>query len=92
MGNTLALDRISERLHHRVLADQLAEGLRAVLARKDAVWRSRSRGRWHFRKVEPQSGRFVVVHNNGLGGEAYHCERWKPTTRHEIVVAASFRT
>ena len=44
-----------------------------------------------FGKVQPQCGRFVVIHSSGLGGEAQQCERWKPTTRHEIVVAASFR-
>ena len=33
MRDPSALDRIGERLHHRILANQLGEGLRAVLAR-----------------------------------------------------------
>ena len=90
MGNAAALNGIGQRLHHRVLADELGEGLRAIFAREHPV---RGRGLWRLlRNVEAQAGRFVVVHNSGLGGEARHCERWKPTTRHEIVVAASFRT
>ncbi len=37
MRQPLALDRVGERAHHRLLADQLGEGLRAVLAGEHAV-------------------------------------------------------
>ena len=37
MGQPVALDRIAQRLHHRVLAEQLGERLRAVFAREHAV-------------------------------------------------------
>ena len=37
MSNAATLDRIGERLHHRVLADQLGKGLRAIFARQHAV-------------------------------------------------------
>ena len=37
MGEPVALDRIGERLHHRLLPDQLVEALRAVFAGEDAI-------------------------------------------------------
>ena len=92
MSDPSTLDRIGKRLHHRVLPNQLGEGLRTIFAGQHAVRRGACGLLRLLRDVEAQTGRFVVVHNSGLGGEAHHCERWKPTTRHEIVVAASFRT
>ena len=62
MGDPAARDRIGERLHHRVLADQLGEGLRTVFAGEHAI---RRRGRGLLRllgKIEPEAGRFGVVH------------------------------
>ncbi len=62
VGDPPALDRIGQRLHHRVLADQLGEGLRAVLAREHAICR-RFGGRLRpFGKVQAQARRFGVVH------------------------------
>ena len=37
VGEPIALDRIAQRLHHRLLPDQLGEALRAVFAGKDAI-------------------------------------------------------
>ncbi len=37
MGQAVALDRVAQRLDHRVLPDQGVEGLRPVFARKDAI-------------------------------------------------------
>ena len=42
MRDPPALDRIGERLHHRVLADQLGKGLRAVFAGEHAIGRRAS--------------------------------------------------
>jgi hypothetical protein len=44
MGDPAALDRIGERLHHRVLADQLVEALRPVFAGKHAIGRGAACG------------------------------------------------
>ncbi len=60
MGNPAALDRVAQRLHHRVLADQLGEGLRAIFAGEDAIMRLVGRLLRLFGKVEPQARRFVV--------------------------------
>jgi hypothetical protein len=37
VGEPLARDRVGEGAHHRLLADQLVEALRAVFAGEDAV-------------------------------------------------------
>jgi hypothetical protein len=37
MGQPAALDRVGQRLHHRVLPDQFGKGLRPVLARQHAI-------------------------------------------------------
>ncbi len=37
MGQPVALDRIGQRLHHRLLADQLVEPLRTIFAGEDAI-------------------------------------------------------
>jgi hypothetical protein len=44
MRDPVALDRILQRPDHRLLPDELAEGLRSILAREHAV-RLRRRGR-----------------------------------------------
>ncbi len=62
MGDAAALDRVAQRLDHRVLADQLGEGLRPVFAGEHAVRRGPVRLLRHFGKVEPQARRFVVGH------------------------------
>ncbi len=62
MGNAPALDGVGERRHHRILADQLGEGLRPVLAGEHTIGRSRGGRRCLLRQVETQCGRFVVVH------------------------------
>jgi len=38
MCQPVALDRIAERAHHRVLPDKFRKSLRPVFAREDAVW------------------------------------------------------
>ena len=56
MSNPAALDGIGERLHHRILADQLGEGLRPVFARQHAVRRTARRGRRRrFGQIEPEA-------------------------------------
>ena len=40
MRQTIALDRIAERLHHRILADKLGKGLGTVFAGQYAVGRA----------------------------------------------------
>ena len=54
MGDPAALDRVGERLHHRVLADQLGEGLRAIFARQHAIGAASTDGRRKLRKIETQ--------------------------------------
>jgi len=75
VGDPAALDRIGERLHHRVLADQLGEALRPVLACKHPVRRSRRGWRWRLRQVEAEARRFGVVHRGRFSRETRHCER-----------------
>jgi hypothetical protein len=48
----VALDRVAERLHHRVLPDQLLEALRPVFAREHAIGLRLLRLR---RLVEPEA-------------------------------------
>ena len=37
MGQPLAPNRVGQRLHHGILPDELAEGLRAIFARQHAI-------------------------------------------------------
>ncbi len=37
VGEPIALDRVAERLHHRILPDQLRKTLRPIFAREDAI-------------------------------------------------------
>jgi hypothetical protein len=37
VGEPVATDRVAERLHHRILADQLVEALRPIFAGEDAI-------------------------------------------------------
>ena len=51
MRQPVALDRIAERLDHRILPEQLRKGLRAIFAGEDAVWLGNGRrcsGCGHF--------------------------------------------
>ena len=66
VGDAAALDRVGERLDHRVLTDQLGEVLRPVLPREHAIRRSGGFLR-HFRQVEAKARRFGFVHQRGLG-------------------------
>ena len=60
MGDAAALDRVAQRFHHRVLANQLGKGLRTIFAGENAIMRLVV-GLFHFfRKVEPEARRFVV--------------------------------
>ena len=52
MGDSAALDGVGEGLHHRVLADQLVEGLRPILAGENAVGGRRPGWRGKFGQVE----------------------------------------
>ena len=66
MGDPPALDRVGERLHHRVLADQLGEGLRPVFAGEHAI-RRRAGGLLRLLwQIEPEARRFVVVHRRSV--------------------------
>ena len=55
MGDPAALDGIAERRDHRVLADQLVEGLRAVFAGEHAVGRGGAAA-WGLGQVEAEAG------------------------------------
>ncbi len=61
MGNAPALDRIGEGLDHRILANQLGEGLRTVFARENAIGRGCG-GLRHLGQVEAEARRFGFVH------------------------------
>ena len=60
MGDAAALDRVGQRLHHRILADQLAEALRPVFAGQHAVGRGRDRRL--LGQIEAEARRFGIGH------------------------------
>ena len=60
MRQPLAPDGVGQRLHHRILADQLAKRLRPIFARQHAIGlRDRSGSRAHRRQIEPQPQRIL---------------------------------
>ncbi len=73
MRQPLAPDRVAQRLHHGVLADQLGKGLRAVFARKHAIGLARSAsGRGNGGQIEPEPGHFACVIVDILGPGIVH--------------------
>ena len=46
LSNTISLKRVFQRAHHGILPHQIGEGFRAVLTRKDAVFRRRGVSHW----------------------------------------------
>ena len=94
MSDAVALDRVGERLHHRVLADQFGKILRPVFARKHAIRRGGGCLLRHVMQVKAQAKRFGFVHQPWFRGERVSAPMLgggSRTTRDEIVVAASFR-
>ena len=63
MGDAAALDGVAQRLYHRVLPDQLGEGLRPIFAGQHPVMQVIGRFLRLFGEVQPKAGRFVVVHH-----------------------------
>ena len=60
MGQTVALDRVAQRLHHCILPDQFGKGLRPVFARQDAVsCAARYCRLWLRRHIQPKAQRVV---------------------------------
>ena len=99
MRDPPALDRVGERLHHRILADQFGRrsaagtcGQARDSGARPAFWRATSG------KSRPKAWRFVVrsighcvFRGAGTGPLRKVLEGGSRTTRDEIVVAASFR-
>ena len=56
MGDPPARDRIAERRDHRILPDQLVEGLRPVFAGEHAIGRRRATARGDVGQVEAEAG------------------------------------
>src|SRR5262249_53779907 len=97
LGNAARGERIGDRAHHGVLADQVGEGLRPVFAREHAVGADR-------RLVE--AGPLAAVGRRGVVHEASGPPRTRPAYRRfpawaweaderpepDLVRAASFRT
>ena len=57
LGDPVGGERVAQRRHHRVLADQLGECLRAILTSKNDIWR----GRRAFRRAHIEESRLVGV-------------------------------
>ena len=101
LRDAAGLERVRERAHHGVLADQVVEGRRAVFARQHAVARRpRRRGppadgrafRWPSCLWRRSS--WLRRHGARLDGKFVKMNRWEADERPEpeLVRAASFRT
>jgi len=78
MGQPIALDRVGQRLDHRILADQLREALGAIFAGEDAIG-----------LLPPGLGRFAKIEGIGHGPNLVpHRPGWKRRTPPSMAPAA----
>ena len=102
LGHAPALQRVGERAHRRVLADQVGEARRPVLARQDLIGPRpgvaglgvAGLGIGGLGVASLGIGGGWVRHRRAPGGSPWRFAGWEaePATRTNLVAAASFRT